>query len=64
MKIDHLDRCPRERTETFVRQGATVTRCIDCGAQTVARPEEPPAPEVVQFEPMHGPLYREVHIYE
>jgi hypothetical protein len=58
--LEHLNGCPRHRTETYTWQGATVTRCMDCGAHNVDSREEPPADNGVRFEPMPAPLYTEV----
>jgi hypothetical protein len=58
--LEHLHRCPQEREETYTWEGATVTRCIDCGAQHVHDRSEPPDNSGVRFEPLPDPSYREV----
>ena len=42
MSLTHLDGCPKGRSESFGAtspggDALTVTRCIDCGADTVAK---------------------------
>lgn len=56
MSVTHLEGCPKGRSESFGAtspggDALTVTRCIDCGADTVskgkaiAKPEAQPEPE-------------------
>jgi hypothetical protein len=58
--LEHLHGCRRQRAETYTWHGATVTRCMDCGAHNVDRREEPVADDGVRFEPAPAPLYTEV----
>lgn len=37
LQLDHLEGCPEERTETYQWEGATISRCIDCGAHSVKK---------------------------
>lgn len=59
---EHLEGCGGAKLESFEREGATVTRCVNCGAQLVENGAEPPLPrppwdEGVEFsrapEPVH-----------
>ena len=50
MSVTHLDGCPKGRSESFGATSPggdelTVTRCIDCGADTVAKGKAPPESE-------------------
>ena len=50
MSMTHLAGCPKGRSESFGAtslggDALTVTRCIDCGADTVAKGKAQPAPE-------------------
>ena len=50
MSVTHLDGCPNGRSESFGATspggyGLTVTRCIDCGADTVTKGNALPAAE-------------------
>ena len=50
MSLTHLDGCPKGRSESFGATSPggevlTVTRCIDCGADTVAKGTALPASE-------------------
>ena len=50
MSVTHLDGCPSGRSESFGATSPggdqlTVTRCIDCGADTVTKGNAPPASE-------------------
>lgn len=60
--LEHLNSCPAERTETYTWEGATVTRCLDCGAQNVDARSEPPPDQGVRFEPAPPPTYREIRL--
>lgn len=60
--VQHFDGCPAERIETSMWEGATVTRCIDCGAHHVDERSEPPVDQGVRFEPAPQPTYREVYL--
>lgn len=60
--LEHFDGCPAERTETYAWEGATVSRCLDCGAQRVEERSERPADQGVRFEPAPLPTYREVRL--
>ena len=50
MSVTHLDGCPKGRSESFGASSPgvdalTVTRCIDCGADAVAKGKALPASE-------------------
>lgn len=60
--VEHHHGCPRERTETYSWEGATVSRCLDCGAQHVHNRSEPPADNGVRFELIPNPGFREVNL--
>lgn len=49
--LQHLQGCPRKRTEKYRNEGAAVTRCVDCGAHhvyMVTKRIEPGSPEFVE----------------
>ena len=58
--LEHLHGCHRKRMETYSWEGATVTRCVDCGAHHVDERSEPPAHDDVRWEraPEPGRLSR------